>query len=76
MVFKADRRIWLNADRSEVVEEGDADAAFLLAAEGDVLEDDVAKAHGLKAAAKPKDKAAPAPANKAAKAPAKKSDSD
>lgn len=75
MAFKADRRIWLNADRSEVVEEGAADAAFLLAAEGDVVEDELVKSLGLKSESKPKDKAAPAPANKSAKkAAAKRSD--
>lgn len=33
----ADRRLWLNADRSKVVEDGAEDAAFLLAAPGDLI---------------------------------------
>jgi hypothetical protein len=32
--MKADRRYYLNADRSKIVEEGSSEAAYLLAAEG------------------------------------------
>ncbi len=44
---KADRRYYVNADRSRVVEEGDPEAALLLAAEGDdITNEDVAR-YGL-----------------------------
>jgi hypothetical protein len=40
----ADRRLWLTLDRTRVVEEGDPDAAFLLAPPGTVIEpSDVAR---------------------------------
>jgi hypothetical protein len=61
MPYTADRRLFLNADKSAVVEEGDASAAFLLAAPGDELTDDEAKQYGLKSKGKAEDKqAAPA----------------
>jgi hypothetical protein len=60
-----DRKLWLTADKERVVEDGDPDAAFLFAGEGDEVSDEDAKRYGLKAKAKPADKAAPAPANKA-----------
>jgi enoyl-CoA hydratase/carnithine racemase len=44
-VFIANRRLFLSADRSRVVEENDPDAAFLLATVGDELSD--AEAHRL-----------------------------
>lgn len=38
----ADRRLWLTADKARVVEDGDPEAAFLLAAPGHpILEADV-----------------------------------
>lgn len=47
--FIADRRIWLTEDRSQVVEEGDEKAAFLLAGEGDEVPEEEAERLGLKA---------------------------
>lgn len=48
-MWKADRRLWLTADRNRVVEDGDAEAAFLLAgAPGVEVPDDVAERYGLK----------------------------
>lgn len=75
--YISDRRLYVTEDRSEVVEEGDPRAAFLLAGENcEISSDDVA-AHGLgwkdgkivigaKAAPKPENKMASAPENKAA----------
>lgn len=48
MAFTADRRLCLSADKSKVVEEGDASAAFLFALPGqEVTEADV-EAYGLR----------------------------
>lgn len=72
----ADRRLYLTADKSEVVEEGDARAAFLFVTPGKEISAADAERYGLsetKAAPKAEDKQAPAPANKARKAPARKS---
>lgn len=76
----ADRRLCLTADRSEVVEENDPRAAWLLAGVGRqlgagaveryglYLDEDERVRWGVKAMPKPEDKMAPAPANKAAPA--------
>lgn len=72
----ADRRLYLTADRSEVVEDGDVRAAFLFTTPGKEISDADVKRFGLgetKAAAKAEDKQAPESANKARKAPASKS---
>lgn len=45
--MKADKRLYLNADRSKVVEEGDPEAAYLFAAEGAEVPDAEAKKYGL-----------------------------
>lgn len=46
--FKSDRRLWLTADKARVVEDGDPEAAFLLAGpEGTISPDDVERL-GLK----------------------------
>jgi hypothetical protein len=64
--------IYLNADKSAVVEEG-PDAAFLLVGPGGELPDDVAAQYGLKAAEKPAEEKAAEPAeDKAAEKPADK----
>ena len=69
--MKLDRTLWLTADRNEVVEDGDARAAFLLGTAGKEIPDAEAERLGLtsKPAAKkadaPEDKQADAPANKA-----------
>lgn len=78
--MKADRKLYLTADRERVVEEGDPEAAFLLAAPGKEISDADAEKYGLKPApaaeekeAAPADnKQAAAPANKARKAAKKK----
>jgi hypothetical protein len=45
--YKADRRLYLNAAKDAVVEEGSADAAYLLVAEGGELSMDEAEKYGL-----------------------------
>lgn len=50
--FTSDRRIYLNTDKSAVVDEDSPDAAFLLVAEGGVVSEEDAKKYGLKAPAK------------------------
>lgn len=45
--MKADKRYYLNADRSRVVEEGDPDAAYLLAAEGTDISNEDVERYGL-----------------------------
>jgi hypothetical protein len=51
----ADRRLWLTADRSQAVEDGDSRAAFLLVAPGQSLP--LAKATELKLVAETKEDA-------------------
>ena len=46
--MKADRRLYLDATRSRVVEEGDPAAAILYAAVGDEIDAAEAKRYGLK----------------------------
>jgi hypothetical protein len=47
MPFKADRRLYHNADKSKVLEEGDPEAATLAIAEGQEVSDAEAKRLGL-----------------------------
>ena len=47
MAYTADRNLYVNRDRTKVVEEGSEDAAFLLAAEGQTVPDAEAKKLGL-----------------------------
>lgn len=47
--MRADHHIYVNADRSRVVEEHDPDAAFLLAAAGDDVSAEDVKRYGLNA---------------------------
>lgn len=64
--MQVDRRIYVNADRSKVVEESDPDAAFLLATPGDVLSDEDVKRYGLNKTepkAEPESRAAEKPAD-------------
>lgn len=74
MTYRSDKRLYLNNDRSKVVEEGDADAAFLLVGEGGEISDQEAKQYGLTGKAKADDKDADVkaisapPENKARKA--------
>lgn len=53
----ADRRLWLTADRSEIVEEGDPDAATLYATRGTVIPAEAVQRFGIKPLKKAKDKA-------------------
>ena len=43
----SNRRLYLTADKSRVVEEGDTEAAYLLVGEGGALDDDTAARYGL-----------------------------
>lgn len=76
MAYISDRRLWLNRDKSAVVEDGDPAAAFLLVGEGCELDEDTAATYGLTGDTPPRKSAkavAAAPENKSvAKAPANK----
>lgn len=65
MPFQSDRALYLNADRTEVVEEGDPEAAFLLVGAGSEIDDADAARYGLgshaKSAAKAEDKQVASP---------------
>lgn len=50
--YVADRKLYLNADRSEVVEENDPAAAYLYATPGQVVEPAEAEKYGLHGARK------------------------
>ncbi len=65
--MKTEKRLYLTADRTRVVEEGDPDALTLFAAEGDEIVPDDAKRYKLGHHAKDKEDDAPAP--KAVEAP-------
>jgi hypothetical protein len=71
-------RLWLNADKSKVVKDGDPEAAHLLASVGKTLDAETVERYGLDAAAEkpgkgPKGKAVSGPPeDKALKAPATK----
>lgn len=76
--YTTDRKLWLTADKAEVVEDGDPRAAFLLASKGKALDAETVERYSLDAAQDkpgkgPKDKAegkAVAPVeDKAVKAP-------
>lgn len=64
----ADRRLWLTADRTRVVEDGDPRAAFQLASPGHLIPDQEAQRLGLL----PTDKGRLAPADKAVRQAANK----
>lgn len=72
MPFKSDRALYLNADKSEVVEEGSPDAAFLLVGAGSEIDDADAAKYGLKSAGKTEDKQAEPADDKSADAPVKR----
>lgn len=60
VAFISDRRLYLNANRSAVVEEGDPSAAYLLVGEGGEVPTAVASKYGLKSPGKqPADGSAP-----------------
>lgn len=52
MTYKSDKRLYLNADRSEIVEEGSPEATFLLVSEGGTVSTEDAKKYGLSAKAR------------------------
>lgn len=60
-MFKSDKALYLNADKSQVVEEGSPDAAFLLVGAGSEIDDADAKKYGLKSSGKTEDKAVAGP---------------
>jgi hypothetical protein len=45
--YVTDRKLWLNADRTKVVEDGDPEAAHLLASKGKELSAEVVERYGL-----------------------------
>lgn len=47
MTYRSDKRLYVNADRSKVVDEGSAEAAYLLVTEGGELPDEDAKRYDL-----------------------------
>jgi hypothetical protein len=51
MPFKSDKRMFLNADKSAVVDADSPDAAFLFVAEGQTVSDEDAEKYGLEAPA-------------------------
>jgi hypothetical protein len=53
MPLVTDRRLYLNADKTQVVEEGDERATHLLAARGDEVSDEDVKRYGLTLQEKP-----------------------
>ena len=60
---KLDRRLWLTADGSRLVEDGDPEAAFLWAAAGDEVDaEELERLLGKKAKRKAEDKAVKGPA--------------
>lgn len=64
--FIAKEKLYLNADQTKVVEEGDPEAAFLFTTPGKRVSKEDAERLGLVKKAEPKaDKAKAAPANKA-----------
>ena len=67
--FKSDKRLYLNADRSKVVEEGDPDAAYLFAVEGDTVSAEDAKKYELRAPKAADEKDEPEPETKQVEEP-------
>lgn len=47
MPYKTDRRLYVTADGSRLVDENDPEAAYLLAPAGEEIPDDVAEKYGL-----------------------------
>jgi hypothetical protein len=79
--FRSDKRLYVNADKSKVVEEDSPDAAYLLVGKGGTVSDDDAKKYNLSAPKKTEvtevtpeaeAKREPAPANKAEAMPKEK----
>lgn len=58
-MYTADKRLYVNADGTKVVDEDSPDAASLLIAEGGELSDEDAKKYGLKNTAESKAEHAP-----------------
>lgn len=71
--MKLDRTLWLTADKSKVVEDGDPKAAFLLGTAGKDVPDSEAERLGLtETKAAPAEKQAAPAANKARKSASNK----
>lgn len=70
--YRTDRKLWLTADRSRVVEDGDPEAAFLLASANKELDEATADRYGLAPKKASGKQVAGPPADKALKAPAAK----
>lgn len=70
--YVTDRRLWLTADKSRVVEDGDPEAASLLASAGKELDEATVARYGLKPPRAAGKQVAGPPEDKAAKAPASK----
>lgn len=71
MPYKSDVALYLNADKTKVVHEGDPDAAFLLVGAGSEIDESEAEKYGLKSSTNAEDKAVAAPEeDKAAEPPA------
>lgn len=68
MPYKSEKRLYLTADKTRVVEEGDPAAASLLINAGGELDDATAERYGLQSGPQA-EKGKPAPANKALTAP-------
>jgi hypothetical protein len=49
MGFQSDKRLYVNADKSKVVEEDSPEAAYLLVGQGGTVTDEDAKKYNLKA---------------------------
>ena len=62
---RADRRLWLTKDRQRVVEDGDPEAAFLLAAKGREIPEAEARRLGLLKGSEPAEDKSLTPENKA-----------
>lgn len=69
MTYTASKRIYVNSDRSKVVEANSAEAAFLLVGEGGELSDEDAAKYGLGKSEKKAEHAPPE--NKAESMPAR-----
>lgn len=72
MAYTSDRRLYLNADGTKVVEHDDPEAAILLVGEGGELSDADAAKYGLGGTAEAKQVAAPPENKQVTSAPATK----
>jgi hypothetical protein len=75
MTYVADKRLYLNADRTRAVEEG-PEASFLLVADGGSLPDEEAEKYGLTGKKKAQAEPEPVPSTAADPEPAEKKAQD